>query len=154
MTIRFSEPVDPVGAGISVTGPTGADATNGAVRRRGDTLTRPIDARTRGTYVVEWLVVGGDAHPARGAFLFSVGMQTRSGLPGGSDAGLVLQAVARWLSLAGFALGFGVPFAAALSGGMTARLWRLVTGGVALMVVAEPVALLGQTTTLVTLPCL
>ena len=41
-------------------------------------------ARARGTYVVEWLVVGGDAHPARGAFLFSVGEQTRSALPGGS----------------------------------------------------------------------
>ena len=51
----------------------------------------------------------------------------------------------RWLSLLGFALGFGVPFAALLSGGMTARLWRLVSAGVVLMIVAEPVALLGQT---------
>lgn len=148
VTIRFSEPVDPVGAGIMVTGPTGADATTGAVHRRGDTLTRPIDARERGTYVVEWLVVGADAHPARGAFLFSVGTQTRSELPGGSRAGVTLQALARWLSLAGFVLGFGIPFAAALSGGMTERLWRLVSVGVVLVVVAEPVALLGQTTTL------
>jgi copper transport protein len=149
VTIRFSEPVDPVGAGITVQGPAGDDATNGPARRRGNTLTRSIHARERGTYVVEWLVVGNDSHPARGAFLFSVGEQTRSALPGGSHAGLILQALARWLSLAGFTLGFGVPFAAALSGGMTARLWRLVSGGVALMIVAEPVALLGQTTTLV-----
>ena len=69
-------------------------------------------------------------------------------LPGGSRVGVTLQALARWLSLAGFVLGFGVPLAAALSGGMTERLWRLVSVGVVLMVVAEPVALLGQTTTL------
>jgi copper transport protein len=119
------------------------------VRRSGNTLVRPIDARVRGTYVVEWLVVGGDAHPARGAFLFSVGEQTRSQLPGGSRVGVTLQALARWLSLAGFAFGFGVPLAAALSGGMTTRLWRLVSVGVAAMVVAEPTALIGQTATLV-----
>jgi copper resistance protein C len=148
VTIGFSEPVDAVGAGIIVTGPTGADAAVGPARRHGDALTRPIDSHEHGTYVVEWLVVGRDSHPARGAFLFSVGEQTRSALPGGSRSGVTVQALARWLSLAGLALGFGVPFAAALSGGMIPRLWRLVSAGVALMIVAEPVALLGETTTL------
>ncbi len=149
VTIRFSEPVDAVGVGITVSSPTGADAANGPVQRSGDTLTRPIDAKIRGTYVVEWLVVGRDSHPARGAFLFSVGAPTRSALPGGSHVGLTVQALGRWLSLAGFVLGFGVPLAAALSGGMTVRLWRLVSLGIASMIVAEPVALLGQTATLV-----
>jgi copper transport protein len=60
----------------------------------------------------------------------------------------VLQALARFISFAGYALGFGVPFAALVSGGMTARLWRLVSAGIVLMLVAEPVALVGQTATL------
>ena len=108
-------------------------------------LTRAIDARQHGSYVVEWLAVGSDSHPARGAFFFSVGEPTRAVLPGPARAGRTLEVLGRWLSLLGFALGFGVPFAALLSGGMTARLWRLVSAGVVLMIVAEPVALLGQT---------
>ena len=75
--------------------------------------------RRRGSYVVEWLVVGDDAHPARGAFVFSVGAATRASAPAASHTGIVLQALGRWVSFAGFALGFGVPFAALLSGGMT-----------------------------------
>ena len=61
-----------------------------------------------------------------------------------------MQAIGRWLSLLGYALGFGIPFAAAaaLGGGMSARLWRLVGVGIALLLVAEPVSLLGQTATL------
>lgn len=145
---RFDEAVKPVGAGIRVTGPDGRDAATGPVGHVGTTLTRPVDTRARGTYVVEWQVVGDDTHPARGAFLFSVGEQTRDGLPGDAGAGLWVQALGRWLSFAGLALGFGVPFAAALSGGMTRRLWRLVTAGIVLALAAEPIALLGQTATL------
>lgn len=148
VALRFSEPVEPVGAGIRVTGPDGHDAAAGAVRSQGGILSRRVDARGRGTYAVEWVVVGHDGHPARGAFLFSVGEQTRSVLPGGGGAGTWLQALGRMLSLAGFALGFGVPFAAALSGGMSRRLWRLVSAGIVLMLAAEPVALLGETATL------
>ena len=148
IALRFDEAVKPVGAGIRVTGPAGRDAATGPVRREGLTLTRPVDTRERGTYVVEWQVVGDDTHPARGAFLFSVGEQTREGLPGDPGAGLWLQALGRWLSFLGLALGFGVPFASALSGGMTRRLWRLVTAGIVLALAAEPIALLGQTATL------
>ena len=145
--LRFTEPVAPVGDGIRVTGPHGQTAATGPVRRAAETLRRPVDTAERGTYLVEWQVVGDDTHPARGAFLFSVGDQTRTGLPG-EGAGLWLQALGRWLSFTGLALGFGVPCAAALSGGMTRRLWRLVSCGIGLAVVAEPVALLGQTATL------
>ena len=81
-------------------------------------------------------------------FIFSVGSATRASAPAASHTGIVLQALAHFLSFAGFALGFGVPFAALLSGGMTPRLWRLVSAGIVLMLVAEPVALLGQTATL------
>jgi copper transport protein len=150
VSVRFSEDAEPVGAGITVTGPDGRDVATGPIEHRGRILQRPIDAHERGTYVVEWLAVGSDTHPARGAFLFSVGGSTRATAPGAGQLGLALQAIGRWLSLLGYALGFGVPFAAAaaLGGAMTARLWRLVAVGIGLMIVAEPVSLLGQTATL------
>jgi copper transport protein len=148
--VRFDEDVDPVGDALTVLGPSGSDAATGPLRRRGRMLERTVRAGARGTYLVEWSVVGADTHPARGAFLFSVGEATRSGAPGASRLGVALQAAGRWLSLAGLALGYGIPFAAAaaLGGTMTSRLWRLVGAGIALMLVAEPVALLGQTVTL------
>jgi len=148
VVVRLSEPSDPVGDGITVSGPDGRDVSRGPVIVAGATLTRAIDARAQGTYLVEWLVIGGDAHPARGSFLFSVGEPTRTALPGVPPGGRLLTALGRWLSLAGFALGFGVVFAALLSGGMNARCWRLVSTGVILLIVAEPVALLGQMATL------
>jgi copper transport protein len=149
VVLRFDENADPVGQGISVIGPDGRDATTGPVERIGRTLRRPVDAHARGTYLVEWLAVGDDTHPARGAFLFSVGGTSRTSIPGAGRAGVALQAVGRWISLVGFVLGFGVPFAAAaLGAGMTRRQWRLVAVGIAAMVVAEPISLLGQTATL------
>jgi copper transport protein len=114
----------------------------------GATLTRALDARAQGTYVVEWLVVGDDTHPSRGSFLFSVGEPTEAVLPAHPPGGRLLTALGRWLSLLGFALGFGVVFAALLSGGMNDRCWRTVSTGVMLLIVAEPVALLGQMATL------
>jgi len=145
VVIRLSEHAEPVGDGISVTGPDGREVAHGPVTVGPASLARAINARQQGSYVVEWLAVGADSHPARGAFFFSVGEPTNAVLPGPARAGRTLEVLGRWLSLLGFALGFGVPFAALLSGGMTARLWRLVSAGVVLMIVAEPVALLGQT---------
>ena len=144
VVVRLSEPAEPVGEGITVTGPSGQEVARGPVVVSGSTLTRAIDAHEQGSYLVEWLAVGDDTHPGRGAFLFSVGKVTRTTLPGHAAGGIGLQALGRWLSLFGFALGFGVPFAALLSGGMTRRLWPLVSAGIVLMVVAEAVALLGQ----------
>ena len=145
VVIRLTEHSEPVGDGISVTGPDGREVAQGKVIVGRLSLTRAIDARQQGSYVVEWLTVGSDSHPARGAFFFSVGEPTKAVLPGPARAGRILEVLGRWLSLLGFALGFGVPFAALLSGGMTTRLWRLVSAGVVLMILAEPIALLGQT---------
>ena len=145
VVIRLTEHSEPIGDGISVTGPDGREVAHGRVVVGPSSLTRTIDARQQGSYVVEWLAVGSDSHPARGAFFFSVGEPTLAVLPGPARAGHLLEVLGRWLSLLGFALGFGVPFAALLSGGMTARLWRVVSAGVVLMIVAEPVALVGQT---------
>jgi copper transport protein len=148
IVVRLTEPGQPVGAGITVTGPDGATVARGPVSVAGRVLTRAVDARARGTYVVEWQVVGDDSHPAAGAFFFGVGEAGGGALPGRGHTGTVIQALGHWLSLLGYVLGFGVPFAALLSGGMTRRLWRLVTVGIVLMLVAEPVSLLGQTATL------
>jgi len=147
--LRFNEDVDPVAGGITVIDPAGHPVATGRVVRVGRTLTRTIAAARPGTYLVEWLAVGGDTHPARGAFIFSLGEQTRSGAPGSGQLGVALQALGRWLSLAGFALGYGVVLAAALLGQRpTRRLWRLAAVGIVLMIAAEPVSLLGQTATL------
>ena len=148
VVVQLSERSTPVGEGIAVTGPDGLEVARGPVVVLGTTLTRSIDARQRGSYVVEWLVVGDDTHPARGSFLFSIGEPTRTSLPGHAAGGVAIVASGRWLSLLGFALGFGVVFAALLSGGMTERCWRLVSAGIVLMILAEPVALLGEMATL------
>jgi copper transport protein len=148
VTVGLSEPATPFGAGISVVGPDGREAARGTAVVRGSTLSRPVDARLSGSYVVTWTVVGDDAHPARGVFVFSVRTRTAASAGSSGHLGTVLQTLGRLLSTAGFALGFGVPFAALLSGGMTRRLWRLVGTGIVLMLVAEPVALAGQTATL------
>ena len=149
VTLRFDERADPVGGGLEIRAPSGRQVGVGPVRRGGRTLSRAVRTAETGTYVVEWLVVGRDTHPARGAVLFSVGERTRAGGAGSSAFGEALQAAGRWLSLAGFALGFGLPFAsAALGQAMTRRLWRLVALGIGAMVLAEAVSLLGQTATL------
>jgi copper transport protein len=148
VVVRLSEPAHPVGDGLSVIGPDGREAARGPVVVSGKMMSRAIEARQQGSYLVEWLVVGDDTHPARGAFVFSVGKETRAAVPTGARGGIVLEAAGHWLWLLGFALGFGVPFAALLSGGMSNELWRPVSAGVVLMIVSEPVALLGQTAAL------
>jgi copper transport protein len=147
--LRFDERVQPVAGGIDVRDPAGRHVAVGPLRRNGDTVARAISATRQGTYLVEWLVVGTDSHPARGVYLFSVGRSTRAGVGTDTALGDALQATGRWVSLAGFVLGFGLPFAVALAGqAMTRRSWTLVGFGVAAMIVAEVFALLGQTATL------
>ena len=116
----------------------------------------PVDSTEQGTYLVEWKVVAQDTHPSRGTYTFSVGRPTptHAGLETASDLGtvaplgLLLQALGRWLHLLGFALAFGAyAFQLLLLGEPDPgpRLRRLLYLGIALLVVAEPVALAGQT---------
>ena len=109
--LRFDEAVQAVAGGIDVRDPSGRQVAFGPFRLQGRTLSRAIRPGGHGTYVVEWLVVGDDSHPARGAFIFSIGEPTRSGVGTEAALGDALQASGRWLSLAGFVLGFGLPFA-------------------------------------------
>jgi copper transport protein len=121
----------------------------------GNRLTVQLAAGGEGTYAVIWTVIAADTHPSRGSFTFSVVRSSpvmAPGLSGGdvglvSPVGLALQALARWLHFAGFALAFG----AAMYGLFVARdprPLRLAGVGVALLVGAEPLSLLAQTASL------
>src|SRR5207302_2092676 len=153
--VRFSEPVTPFGAGLQVVGPPGQPVQQGPVQSDGDTLSVPVDAAEPGTYLVRWRITADDTHPARGSFAFSVGRASgpaaaQTDADRGEGAALLLQAVGRWLHFFGYALGFGTLAFRLLVRGVVsaapgASRWRLVGWGVVLLLLAEPLALLGQT---------
>jgi copper transport protein len=151
----FSEPVTPAGRGINVYGPDGRLASAGSARAQGEGLSVGLTGALSGTYAVVWTVVASDTHPSRGGFTFSVGYASpvrAPGLVGGdvglvSPVGLVLQSLGRWMHFAGFALGFGsATYAMFLA--RDPRTLRLAGVGVALLLVAEPLALFAQTASL------
>ena len=164
VSIGFSEPVTPFGRGIDVFSPDGSRVSGMATRKGldGTTLVAPIADYQRlpeGTYLVEWRVVAQDTHPSRGAYTFSVGHPSPvpSGVlqPGDLGAvaplGLLLQALARWLHFLGFALSFGVlTFQLLVLRELRPppRLLRVVYLGIGLLLVAEPIALVGQAASL------
>ncbi len=160
----FSEPVKAAGGGIAVVAPSGGRVERGPARVAGGRLAVDIAAQESGTYRVVWQVFSYDTHPERGRFAFSVGTPSGGSFAGtaagGSGAvtgiGLLLQASARGLHFAGYALGFG-PLAFLLlvarplvygNGDPERRLWRLSLAGVLLLVTAEPLALAGQVASL------
>ena len=152
VTLVFSEAVTPAGRGISVYGPDGRLAQIRPAVAQGARLTVDLTARAEGTYAVIWTVIAADTHPSRGEFTFSIGHASPVRAPGigGGDVGLVsaiglfLQALGRWLHFGGFALGFGAA-TYALFVARDQRPLRLASAGVALLLLAEPVALLAQT---------
>ncbi len=151
MTLIFTEPVTPAGAGVRVFSPSGRQVA-GATSAKGSVLSAAVASEELGTYIVSWQVFAADTHPSRGAFGFSVGQpstnpySTLVGAPEIGTAaplGLALQALARWVHFAGFALAFGAVAYRVLTKG-NQGFHRLVGTGVVLLVAAEPVALLGQ----------
>ncbi len=153
--LYFTEPVTPAGRGISVYGPDGRLAQSGPATAEGSHLSVRLATGSEGTYAVIWTVIAVDTHPSRGEFTFSVVHTSPVRAPGlgegdvglVSPIGLVLQALGRFLHFAGFALGFG----AATYGLFVAkdpRPLRLAGAGVALLLAAEPFALLAQTASL------
>jgi copper transport protein len=153
--LYFSENVTPAGRGISVYGPDGRMVQDGAARAQGTRLSVNLTTGAGGTYAVIWTVIAADTHPSRGMFTFSVGHESAvraPGLSGGevglvSPVGLVLQALSRFLHFAGFALGFGAA-TFALFVARDPRPLRLAAGGAAMLLTAEPLALLAQTASL------
>jgi copper transport protein len=147
----FSEPVSPAGAGIKVFSPSGRQIASPAISR-GPLLYDTMSSTETGTFVVSWQVLAADTHPSRGAFRFSIGRPSPNPyswlLSGGeigttTPLGFFLQALARWVHFAGFALAFGVVAYQALMR-RKQRFKRLVATGVVLLIAAEPLALLGQ----------
>ena len=151
VTLIFNEPVTPAGAGIRVYSPSGRQVAATTISR-GSVLSAPIDSNEAGSYVVLWQVFAADTHPSRGALGFALGRT--SGNPYASllatpeigtanPLGLALQALARWIHFAGFALVFGVVAYGVLTKEQAA-FKRLVGTGVILLIAAEPIALVGQ----------
>lgn len=151
MTLIFTEPVTPAGAGIRVFSPSGRQVAS-PTAAKGSVLSAPLNSIELGTYIVSWQVFAADTHPSRGAYAFVVGQPSRNpystlvGAPHIGTAtplGLALQAIARWVHFAGFALAFG----AVAYGVLTKRnqgFSRLVGTGIVLLLAAEPLAMLGQ----------
>jgi copper transport protein len=163
--LSFNEPVEPVGRGVRVVGPSGRRVDRGPVRVVGADVLVKIDAVEEGTYVVTWRVIAGDTHPAQGAYAFSVGHASErpgqaspaAGSLAGARTGLILQMAARALHFAGYALSFGVlafrqavlhPLSLTAEPPVERRVWRLVTVGILVLLSAEPFALLAQTASL------
>ena len=160
--VTFSEPVTPFGRGIDVYAPDGRRVSAKA-DSQGATLLGPLgdwQGLPTGTYLVEWRVVAQDTHPSRGSYTFSVGhssaiptgdVLTAGDLGAASPLGLLLQAVARWLHFLGYAAAFGVLAFQLLvlrADEPVSRLRPLVYAGIALLLAAEPLALLGQVASL------
>ena len=154
MRITFSEPVTAFGRGIDVVSPSGKLVSDKAIVES-SSMSAAIDSTEQGTYLVEWRVVAQDTHPSRGAYTFSVGHA--SAVPAGPETGadlgsvaplgLLLQALSRWLHFLGFAFAFGgyaFQFLLLRQPEPAPRIRRLVYAGIALLVVAEPIALAGQ----------
>lgn len=150
VTLVFSEPVTPAGAGIKVYAPSGHQVTAPATSR-GSVLVASLTSSEIGTYVVSWQVFAADTHPSRGAFAFVVGRASSNPYQAlfnapevgtATPAGIALQALGRWVHFAGFALVAGVVAYAVLVGGTTTT--PFVRVGVVLLIAAEPLALLGQ----------
>ena len=151
ITLTFTESVSPVGHGINVFSPNGRQVAAPA-RPVGRALTASMVSLETGTYVVTWQLLAADTHPSRGAFRFVVGRPSAnpyaSLLSGGeigtaTPLGFALQALARWMHFFGLALTFGVIIYQQLSR-RELRLRRLVSAGLALLIAAEPVALIAQ----------
>lgn len=158
----FSEPVQPVSTGIVVLDAAGRRVSRGPAQASGATLTVGVAPAGEGTYFVRWQVISSDTHPLEGQLSFSVGHPSRgpegfAENAGVSPVGLALQVVARWLHFAGYALGFGTlafglvvlrPLGISERGSVERRMKWLVSGGIALLLVAAVVALMGQVVSL------
>lgn len=154
VTLTFTEGVS-LGAGYArVLDAAGERVDAGTATVEGDSVVVPLrgDLPDDG-YLVTYRVVSADSHPISGAFSFVVGdgelvpADAAAGA-GGTDP-LVAAALpaARWLGFAGLSLGLGVPvllLAAWPAGWASARLRRMVTGGLAAVAVGALLGLLLQ----------
>lgn len=110
--LRFKEPVVPSFSHITVRLQTGKTIYAGegqAVDPTNKELAVRLPAMGQGVYIVSWSVLSAvDGHATRGSFSFSVGVKAIPDSVTVSTQVSVLSVVARWLSLTGTALMFGL----------------------------------------------
>ena len=113
ITLRFSEPVEPLDDPIALLDAGGNRVELGAPVVDGATVTAVVPDLADAAYVVDWQVVSSDGHPVSGAFTFTVGDATPidpgsiAGSDGTSSSGSVGLAVWRALTYVGFAVVLG-----------------------------------------------
>ena len=154
VTLTFTEGVS-LGAGYArVLDASGERVDTGAASVEGDAVVVPLrgDLPDDG-YLVTYRVVSADSHPISGAFSFVVGngelVPTDAAAGAGGTDPVVAAALpaARWLGFAGLSLGLGVPvllLAAWPAGWASARLRRMVTGGLAAVAAGAALSFLLQ----------
>jgi copper transport protein len=154
VTLTFTEGVS-LGAGYArVLDASGERVDTGSATVEGDAVVVPLrgDLPDVG-YLVTYRVVSADSHPISGAFSFVVGdgelVPTDAAAGAGGTDPVVAAALpaARWLGFAGLSLGLGVPvllLAAWPAGWASARLRRMVTGGLAAVAAGAALSFLLQ----------
>jgi copper transport protein len=106
VTLRYSEPVEPRFAIVSVTNAAGDKEAGGPPKRspeNPDTLVVPLKKLAEGWYLVYWRVISVDGHPVRGAFTFAVapnpGPAPQFVIPSTSETAATPKLVAaRWIA--------------------------------------------------------
>ena len=154
VTLTFTEGVS-LGAGHTrVLDASGERVDTGSATVEGDSVVVPLrgDLPDDG-YLVTYRVVSADSHPISGAFSFVVGdgeLVPADAAAGAGDTDPVVAAAlpaARWLGFAGLSLALGVPvllLVAWPAGWASARLRRMVTGGLVAVAVGAALSLLLQ----------
>src|SRR5205823_9947292 len=116
VSLRYSEPVEPRFAIVSVTNAAGEKETMGPPRRApadADTLVVPLKRLGEGWYLVYWRVISVDGHPVRGAFTFAVGPNPGPApqfvIPSISETAATPRLVtARWVAFLAFMAAIGL----------------------------------------------
>ncbi len=84
--LEFTQPPQPLGGQVLVSGPDGASASRGAVEVDGTSVIQPlVRDLPSGSYTVEWRVTSADGHPLSGSFSFAVAGLAAAG-PSAPDA--------------------------------------------------------------------
>lgn len=155
----FSEPVDVTGDAVIVIDPRGARVDGADAHAAADDATAvdvSVRAEATGSYTVRWRAISADSHPIAGTIGFAVGAATNpAGVPRGGataqrPAVLFWQALVRWAHLCGLVLMCGPILMWVLLDRRVSRdrvaasLWRLVTIGAVVLVLAAATGLLVQ----------
>jgi methionine-rich copper-binding protein CopC len=72
VALSFSEKLEPVFSGVTVTNSSGQSVAAGGVAIRGNSMMVPLRSLAPGTYRVAWHVVSVDTHRTEGAYTFAV----------------------------------------------------------------------------------